>query len=179
MSPNFSQQYCGQKLRQSQKNVVHLLFFIIHLCQKVMELILFIGIPGSGKSTFYTRQFLDTHLRINRDMLRTETREKILIDACLLAKQPFVIDNTNVTAEKRAAYIARAKPARFRVVGYFFNCSVEEALKRNEQRAGKARVPKVAIYAMAKKLEPPQLSEGFDHLYLVKNDFTIAEIPTS
>jgi predicted kinase len=143
-----------------------------------MELVLFIGIPGSGKSTFYAQKFLDTHVRINRDMLRTEAREKILIEACLRAKQPFVLDNTNVTAEKRAPYIKQANAANFRVVGYFFDCPVEEALKRNEGRAGKARVPKVAIYAMAKKLEVPQLSEGFEKLFRVKNDFTIETIST-
>ncbi len=92
------------------------------------------------------------------------------------AKQPFVLDNTNVTREKRAAYIAQARAAKFRVIGYYFDCSVDEALKRNAQRAGKARVPNVAIYAMAKKLEPPQLSEGFEKLFRVKNDFTIEPI---
>ncbi|MGZ4964083.1 MAG: AAA family ATPase [Limisphaerales bacterium] len=141
-----------------------------------MELVLFIGIPGSGKSTFYAQHFLNTHVRINRDMLRTETREKILIEACLRAKQPFVLDNTNVTREKRAAYIAQAKAAKFRVIGYSFDCSVGEALKRNAQRVGKARVPNVAIYAMAKRLEAPQVSEGFEKLFLVKNDFTIEPI---
>jgi predicted kinase len=144
-----------------------------------MELVMFIGIPGSGKSTFYTQKFLNTHVRINRDMLRTETREKILIEACLRAKQPFVLDNTNVTREKRAGYIAQAKAAQFRVVGYFFDCPVQEALKRNDQRTGKARVPAVAIHAIAKKLERPQLSEGFENLFFVKNDFTIERIASS
>lgn len=144
-----------------------------------MELVMFIGIPGSGKSTFYAQKFLNTHVRINRDMLRTETREKILIEACLRAKQPFVLDNTNVTREKRAFYIAQAEAAKFRVIGYFFDCPVQEALQRNEQRTGKARVPAVAIHTMAKKLEPPQLNEGFEKLFFVKNDFTIEQIPSS
>src|SRR5262249_31832169 len=101
-----------------------------------MELVMFIGIPGSGKSTFYAQKFLNTHVRVNRDMLRTETREKILIGACLRAKQPFVLDNTNVTREKRAVYISQAKATKFRVIGYFFDCPVQEALRRNDQRAG-------------------------------------------
>ena len=143
-----------------------------------MELVLFIGIPGSGKSTFYAQHFLNTHVRINRDMLRTKTREKILIEACFKSKQPFVLDNTNVTREKRAAYIAQAKQAKFRVIGYFFDCPAPEAVKRNEQRTGKARVPNVAIYAMAKKLEVPELSEGFEKLFRVKNDFTVEPIPS-
>lgn len=144
-----------------------------------MELILFIGIPGSGKSTFYAQRFLNSHVRINRDMLRTENRERILVEACLRAKQPFVLDNTNVTREKRAVYMTLAKKARFRVVGYFFDCGVDEALKRNEQREGKARVPNVAIFALAKKLEAPTRDEGFDELFRVKNDFTIETIPSS
>lgn len=144
-----------------------------------MELVLFIGIPGSGKSTFYAQRFLNTHVRVNRDMLRTENRERILIEACLRAKQPFVVDNTNVTREKRAAYISLAKEAGFRVVGYFFDCGVDEALKRNEQRAGKARVPNVAIFSMAKKLEAPTRDEGFDKLFRVKNDFAIEPIASS
>jgi predicted kinase len=144
-----------------------------------MEMLLFIGIPGSGKSTFYARRFLNTHMRVNRDVLRTETREKFLIEACLRAKQPFVLDNTNVTREKRSGYIAQARKAKFRVVGYFFDCPVEEALKRNEQRTGKARVPNIAIYSMAKKLEAPEPYEGFDELFRVKNDFTIETIPSS
>jgi predicted kinase len=143
-----------------------------------MELVLFIGIPGSGKSTFYTQRFLNTHVRINRDMLKTESREKILFDACLRAKQPFVLDNTNVIAEKRAGYIKQARAAKFRVVGYFFDCPVEEAVKRNQQRMGKARVPNVAIYTMAKKFEAPAVREGFDELFRVKNDFTIERIST-
>jgi len=144
-----------------------------------MELVLFIGIPGSGKSTFYSRNFLNTHVRINRDMLRTETREKILIEACLRAKQPFVLDNTNVTREKRAAYIAQARATQFRVIGYFFDCPVDIALERNGQRVGKAKVPNVAIFSMAKKLEVPELGEGFEELFRVKNDFTIEPIATS
>src|SRR3954447_19396042 len=131
----------------------------IRISAKLMELVLFIGIPGSGKSNFYAQRFLNSHVRINRDMLRTENRKRILVEACLKAKQPFVLDNTNVTREKRAVYMTLAKRAGVRVVGYFFDCGVDEALKRNEQRSGKARVPNVAIFTMAKKLERPTLDE--------------------
>jgi predicted ABC-type ATPase len=68
-----------------------------------MQLILFIGLQGSGKSTFYQRQFADTHVRINLDMLKTRRRERLLFDACLSAKQPAVIDNTNPTPVDRSS----------------------------------------------------------------------------
>ena len=80
-----------------------------------MEAIIFCGIQGSGKSTFYLRHFYPTHVRLNLDMLHTRHREAILLHACLAAQQPFVIDNTNATIAKRARYISLAKAAGFRV----------------------------------------------------------------
>ena len=58
-----------------------------------MEAVILIGIQGSGKSTFCRDRFFNTHVRINLDMLKTRHREKLFLDACLAAKQPFVVDN--------------------------------------------------------------------------------------
>ena len=62
-----------------------------------MEAIVFIGIQGTGKSSFYQERFFHTHVRLNSDMLKTKHRLRLLLQACLEAKQPFVLDNTNVT----------------------------------------------------------------------------------
>jgi predicted kinase len=78
-----------------------------------MQAIIFIGIQGAGKSTFYREYFLDTHIRINLDMLKTRHREKLIFQACLDAKQRFVIDNTNPTVEDRKKYIIPAKSQGF------------------------------------------------------------------
>ncbi|HEU4420458.1 MAG TPA: hypothetical protein VFT55_16090 [Planctomycetota bacterium] len=48
-----------------------------------MEAVWLIGIPASGKSSFYAATFAATHLRINLDMLRTRHREGELIATCL------------------------------------------------------------------------------------------------
>jgi predicted kinase len=48
-----------------------------------MEIVILMGIPASGKSTFYQQRFSTTHLRINLDMLRTRRRECSLFDWCL------------------------------------------------------------------------------------------------
>lgn len=89
-----------------------------------MEMILLIGVQASGKSTFCQRYFSDTHIRLNLDMLKTRHREKILFDAMLLAKQPFVIDNTNPSRIERARYLQPAVRAGFKTVGYYFRSSV-------------------------------------------------------
>jgi predicted kinase len=132
-----------------------------------MEAVIFIGIQGSGKTSFYRERFFNTHVRISLDMLRTRHREKILLDACLAAKQPFVIDNTNPLLGDRARYIGEARRAGFRVVAYYFETSLGDAMRRNNQRAGKEKIPAVALAGTLKKLQRPTLKEGFDAVYRV------------
>jgi predicted kinase len=132
-----------------------------------MEAIIFIGIQGAGKSTFYKNRFVDTHIRINGDMLRTKCREQILVEACLRAKQSFVVDKTNATREQRARYIEQARTNHFCVVGYYFRSNLEEALKRNNSREGRARIPEKGLLHFLKSLEKPFYAEGFDRLFYV------------
>lgn len=142
-----------------------------------MDAILFIGIQATGKSTFYKQNFADTHLRINLDMLRTRHRESLILQACLEAKQSFVIDNTNPTQADRHRYIALAKPLGFNIIGYYFQSKVKEAIARNNLREGKAGIPEKGIFATQRRLETPNYLEGFDQLYyatLVENNgFTV------
>ena len=133
-----------------------------------METVIFTGIQATGKSSFYRSRFFDTHIRINLDMLRTRRRERLLVQACLEAQQPFVVDNTNVTATDRARYLAPAREAGFRVVGYYFCSSVGDALRRNRDRTGRALVPAKGLVGTYKRLEVPVLEEGFDLLYEVR-----------
>lgn len=133
-----------------------------------MEAVIFIGIQGSGKSSFYKERFFNTHVRINLDMLKTKHRQQLLLAACIEAGQPFVVDNTNVTAEARASFIVLAKAAGFHVVGYYFRSDVKAALLRNSQRAGAARVPDKALLGTYKRLQLPGLGEGFDALFYVQ-----------
>ena len=143
-----------------------------------MEAIIFIGIQATGKSTFYKDRFADSHLRLNLDMLKTRHREKTLLQAMLAAKQPFVIDNTNPTASDREKYISSAKDAKFRVVGYYFQSSVKQAIERNAGRAGATSVPERAVLGTYHRLELPSWDEGFDELYYVSpedGEFSVQE----
>lgn len=142
-----------------------------------MEAVILVGIQASGKSTFYQRRFFDTHVRISRDLLRTRSREQQLMQTCLQTRQPFVIDNTNVTAEERARYIGAAKAAGYRVVGYFFRTEPRAAIARNKLRQGRAVIPVPGILGTYKKLEEPRMDEGFDELHAVtltpSNEFVV------
>ena len=100
-------------------------------------------------------------------MLKTRHRESILIAACIEAKQPFVIDNTNPTREERVKYIEKLKKNKFKVKGYYFQSEISECLERNILRTGKEKVPEVGVKGTYKKLELPSYDEGFEELYNV------------
>ena len=133
-----------------------------------MEAIIFAGLQASGKSSFYRERFFATHLRVNLDMLKTRHREALLLRCCLAMQQRFVVDNTNPTIAERARYIAPAREAGFRVVGYDFRAEARDCVGRNARRPARERVPPQAIYGTRKRLQPPTLAEGFDALYVVR-----------
>jgi predicted kinase len=135
---------------------------------RVPSCVVFIGLPASGKSTFFKTRFVDSHVRINRDMVRTAAREGLLVDACLEGGTNFVLDKTNVLRSERRVIIESALEAGFLVHGYFFESRKDACLERNAQRADHERVPDAAILGMRSKLELPSRAEGFDELYFVK-----------
>ena len=140
-----------------------------------MEAVILCGIQGSGKSTFCRERMFHTHVRINLDMLQSRYRETLLLTACLNAKQAFVVDNTNPTTEERARYIAPSRAAGFRVVGYYFQSRVSDALVRNELRGPGQRVPDRGVLGTAGRLQLPSRKEGFDALYYVRLGNAVGE----
>jgi ubiquinone/menaquinone biosynthesis C-methylase UbiE/predicted kinase len=135
-----------------------------------MEMVLFIGIQATGKSSFYQERFFRSHVRVNLDMLKTHHREHLLLKACLDGKTPFVVDKMNLTKADRAAYIGPAKAAGFRICGYSFDSSLAGALQRNARRDAPERVPEAGLRGASARLQPPSVSEGFDQLFSVRTN---------
>lgn len=137
-----------------------------------LELVLFVGLQGSGKSSFYRAHFAVTHALVSKDLFpnnRNRTRrQRQLIEESLGSGRSVVLDNTNPTPEDRAEPIALARAHEARVVGYAFPTDVASALERNRRREGRARVPDVAIHVTAARLRPPTPEEGFDALFTVR-----------
>ncbi len=78
-----------------------------------MEAVIFIGVQGAGKSSYFREQFFSTHVRVSLDLLKTRHREGRFLDLCLETGQRFVIDNTNPTRGERSRYIVPAREAGF------------------------------------------------------------------
>jgi predicted kinase len=136
------------------------------------ELIVFTGIQAAGKTSFYRDRFAATHAHVSKDAWpnarKKEDRQRRLIEESLRAGRFVVVDNTNPTPLEREPLIAIGRTLGVTVVSYSFVVAVDEALRRNAGREGRARVPDVAIYAVAKRLVAPIASEGFDRLYEVR-----------
>ncbi len=134
------------------------------------QAIIFTGLQGSGKTTYFNDHFAGTHEHVSRDVLASAEREAALVRECIRSGRSFVIDNTNATRAVRAPFIRQAKAAGFQVHAYFFDLPVRTAIGRNNHRKDKAAIPVPAILRTAKHLETPSLDEGFDEIRTVKLD---------
>ena len=121
------------------------------------------GLQGAGKTTLYRDRWLETHVRISMDLVRTRAREAALLQLCLSTRQPFVVDNTNPTVADRARYVEPARAAGFRVVGYLLDADAAEALAGNAARG--RRVPQRGVLGTARRFIRPAPEEGFDELW--------------
>ncbi|MGZ3461848.1 MAG: AAA family ATPase [Archangium sp.] len=139
-----------------------------------MELVLFIGLQGSGKSSFYRARFAATHVHVSKDLWpnarRREARQQRLVSEALAQGRSVVVDNTHPLVEDRAPLIAIGREWGARVVGYAFESDLETCLARNAGRVGRARVPDKALHITRRKLRWPSYAEGFDALFYVRAD---------
>jgi predicted kinase len=140
----------------------------------VAECVILIGLPASGKTSFYRERFAGTHDHVSKDLLRnnrhSQRRQEQVLAESLAVGRSVVVDNTNPSVAARAPLIRIAKQAGADVAGYFFRTEAGDALRRNRAREGRDRVPDVAIFTTRKRLEPPTYEEGFDRLYDVTLD---------
>lgn len=134
------------------------------------EAIIFIGLQGSGKTTYFMSHFAATHVHISRDIQQNPDREIAFIRECLSSGRSFVVDNTNATRAARAQYIREAKAAGFTVLCYFFDTPLRTAIGRNNHRKDKKPIPVPAILRTAKRLEPPSMEEGADQIRTITAD---------
>jgi predicted kinase len=141
--------------------------------------VLAIGLPGSGKSSWFKRHNITA---LSSDLLRallfddpTEQRFQDLIfsnlrsmlKARLIARRPMnYVDATNLSPHERSGWIKLAKDYGYEVQAVFFDVPVEVCLARNQRRERK--VPEDAMRRMAGKLKQPTFEEGFSKITVVK-----------
>ena len=106
------------------------------------ECVVFVGLPASGKSTFYHQRFAATHTHISKDLwpksANKSARQARELRAALAAGRSVVVDNTSPAVADRAEVIAIARELGARVIGYYFAATTREC-DRQESRPRRVR----------------------------------------
>ncbi|XP_059806733.1 bifunctional polynucleotide phosphatase/kinase isoform X1 [Hypanus sabinus] len=132
------------------------------------ELIVAVGFPGSGKSTFI-RDFLVTegYVYANRDTLGSWQKCVSVCEAALGKGKRAVVDNTNLDLESRSRYTECARKAGVPCRCFLFTTSFEHSKHNIRFREmtytgdGHAPVNEVVMNSSRKRYAEPTLSEGF------------------
>lgn len=149
------------------------------LDEKVQKLVILIGYPASGKSTFTRRHLRPRGFRhVNQDALKSAAKcSKAVIDG-LRAGESVAVDMTNASEKARKKFLELVSKSGSDVrkialhmdtprdVAEHLNIVRERKLTSpaasGSDEHGKQRVPSVAYHVYAKSFQPPSEDEGFD-----------------
>jgi hypothetical protein len=103
-----------------------------------MEVALFVGVQGSGKTSFSFSAFR----------------------RCA--------ENTLPKIASRFSGARANSPSQERASAYWFDVPLADALARNAVREGERRIPDNVFESTHARLQPPQLDEGFERIWKVR-----------
>jgi atypical dual specificity phosphatase len=131
------------------------------------RLVVLVGLPGAGKSTFAAALAAAGWQVASQDELGKDATEEA-VAAAIKAGKRLVVDRCNVTASERRRLL-EMRPVRPAAV--HFTTAVEECVERVACRTDHPTIPygcgRPAITSMARDIEPPLASEGFAAVHTV------------
>lgn len=140
------------------------------LANNGQELVLFVGSPGSGKSSIWQLYFSD-YTRVNNDELKTAAKCMKVCEEALAKGQSVCIDNTNPTPDVRARYLDIAKKLKVPARCVYFDIDKPTCFHNNFMRKANSHrkhlskaVPGIPIHSFFKNHIEPKLSEGFEDI---------------
>jgi len=157
------------------------------------SLVLMMGVPGSGKTTYAKKMMGDYDVYVSRDEIRfglvkedepyfskedevLQTFIRTINDALPIAQRYVIADATHLNMGSRAKILKNLhnKPDNIYVV--YVAVSLQTALERNAQRSGRALVPESSIRNMYKSISLPRKEEGINMTLWLNEDGTTKEV---
>lgn len=138
------------------------------------EVVVFVGCPASGKSSFYHQQMAKSHDSVNRDQLGTWQKCVNACEAAVRRGRSVVIDNTNPDVESRKRYLDIAKKLGVPSRCFVFTTSHSHAMHNNKFRELTNKdpkykpVPELAFNMFKSRFVEPTLAEGFTEIVKVQ-----------
>ncbi|KAL1968857.1 hypothetical protein VTN77DRAFT_1218 [Rasamsonia byssochlamydoides] len=141
-----------------------------------LELVIFCGSPGAGKSTFYWKHLKPLgYERVNQDILKTRQKCIKVAKGHLAEGTSVAVDNTNPDPETRADWIEVAKELKVPIRCVYFTAPPALCRHNNAVRAAnpslnpesRTILPPMAFADFARRFREPQLSEGFEDIIRV------------
>lgn len=149
------------------------------------EVILMVGLPGSGKSTYINKYFKTDYVIISSDDLIQEKADElgktyddvfsdyigdaskyanILLDKAIKDRKNIIIDKTNMSKKARNRVLSRI-PTDYTKTAIVFNVDTEVLLNRitTRNKTGKT-ISMNVLFDMQRNYDEPTISEGFDKI---------------
>ena len=150
------------------------------------KLILMCGVPGAGKSTWVRNNFSNI-TPVSRDAIRfellderggdyfayeDEVFEKFIhqIIGSLAVDEVTIADATHLNRKSRAKVLNEVAKFADEIEAIVMDVHLETALERNDNRTGRAFVPRGVIRRMFFQMETPTRDEGFDKITFIRED---------
>ena len=141
------------------------------------EIVVCVGYPASGKSSFVKKHLVEKgYVYVNQDTLKTRDNCVKACKTALASGSSVVIDNTNPEASTRALYLRLGKDANVPVRCFYFGDDEHLAQHNNYYRAlfknGKSEPLSILAYRSFKsKFQEPKLMEGFTEVKRINFKF--------
>jgi len=150
------------------------------------ELVLMVGLPGSGKSEFVNQYILPhDYVHINQDTCKTKAKCLKLTEQAMKDDSSIVIDNVNLDTVTRAEYVSLGQKYSYEHIRCIvMDTDVELAKHLNNVRHvySDGTIPKIhyiTYRTMQKKYEAPSKKESFDKIDMITNHFDCDKLTNS